>query len=157
MALGTNLKDLLNERGITVKDFAKKIGVPPTTLYSFIQRDSQDVKLELIAKIADGLNIPITELLTYKDDTINGERVKVYDLTGMEPYQVVDTIKHIQNNVTTTTGVSPEYITLHLSKDEFSEEEIHDIERYIEFVKSKKKPFWSEMGKTIKDINQPDD
>ena len=64
MALGNKLKELLAERGITVKDFAQDIGVPSTTLYSFIKRDSETGKLELIAKICQGLEISINEFLT---------------------------------------------------------------------------------------------
>lgn len=63
MALGTKLKQILNERGITVKDFAIQIGIPPTTLYSFIKRDSETGKLDLIGKICKGLGIDITEFL----------------------------------------------------------------------------------------------
>lgn len=63
MALGTKLKQILNERGITVKDFAIQIGIPPTTLYSFIKRDSETGKLDLIGKICKGLDIDITEFL----------------------------------------------------------------------------------------------
>lgn len=63
MALGTRLKQLLNERGLTVKEFANHIGIAPTTLYSFIKRDSENANIELIIKICEGLNIPINELL----------------------------------------------------------------------------------------------
>lgn len=63
MALGKRLKQLLDERNITVKDFAKSIDVAPTTLYSFIARDSNTGKLELIGKISKGLGIPVTDFL----------------------------------------------------------------------------------------------
>lgn len=68
MAIGNKLKQILNERGITVKDFAKKIGVPPTTLYSFINRDSQDVKMDLVMKICTALEIDISDLITVTTD-----------------------------------------------------------------------------------------
>lgn len=63
MALGKRLKDLLHEKNITVKEFANLIGVPPTTLYSFIKRDSDTGKLELINKIANGLDMTISEFM----------------------------------------------------------------------------------------------
>lgn len=83
MALGNRLKQILNERGITVKDFAAKIGVPPTTLYSFIKRDSETGKLELIAKICDGLNMDISKFLTFEeknDETV----IKIFE-SAQEP------------------------------------------------------------------------
>ncbi len=63
MALGTKLKLLLIERGMTVKEFADKIQVPATTLYSFITRDSNNAKLDLLQKICTGLDIPLEQLL----------------------------------------------------------------------------------------------
>ena len=79
MALGTKLKDILTERNITVKDFAKQIGVPATTLYSFIKRDSEDVKLELITKICNGLGIKVTDFLKTLD-YIDGKPSTIFDL-----------------------------------------------------------------------------
>ena len=109
-------------------------------------------KIETLQKIADALGVPVTELLNYNYDTIEGEKVRVYDLTDMESKQAVDTIKYIQKNIESSTGINPEYITLHLRKDEFSEDEIRDIERYIEFIKSKKIE-WNKLGKTIEHID----
>ena len=87
MALGTKLKDLLTERGITVKDFAKQIGVPPTTLYSFIKRDSDDVKLELVTKICNGLGIKVTDFLK-TIDCIDGKTTTIFDLTNFDENEI---------------------------------------------------------------------
>ena len=88
MALGTKLKDLLTERGITVKDFAKQIGVPPTTLYSFIKRDSDDVKLELVTKICNGLGINVTDFLK-TIDYIDGKTTTIFDLTYLSSFMMI--------------------------------------------------------------------
>ena len=63
MALGDKLKQILIERNITVKDFATQIGVPPTTLYSFIKRDSETGKLDLLVRICIGLNMNIEDFI----------------------------------------------------------------------------------------------
>lgn len=76
MGLGKKLKQMLDEKNITVKDFAIKIDVAPTTLYSFIKRDSTNGKLELIAKICIGLDISLSEFLNSspkKEDTNSEE------------------------------------------------------------------------------------
>lgn len=126
MALGTKLKDLLTERGITVKDFAKKIDVPPTTLYSFIKRDSNDVKLELITKICNGLGIKVTDFLKTLDDV--DEEVKYnFDIA------VFDSNK----NSTKKTDVS-HIIERSFPFDEYTEEEQKRIKEYAEFIKSKR-------------------
>lgn len=72
MALGNKLKDLLYKKGLTVKEFAKQIGVPSTTLYSFIQRDSQDAKIDLVMKICTGLGITLNEFVG-DSEVIDGE------------------------------------------------------------------------------------
>lgn len=79
MAIGNRLKQLLEERGISVKEFATQIGVPPTTLYSFIKRDSQDAKMELVTKICNGLGISVNDFLEISE---NGMRV--LDLTSFD-------------------------------------------------------------------------
>ena len=40
MGYGQNLKDILDNKGMTVKELALKAKIAPTTLYSIIQRDS---------------------------------------------------------------------------------------------------------------------
>jgi len=150
MAIGSKLKQLLNDRGITVKDFAQAIGVPPTTLYSFIQRDSQSANIDLLIKICEGLDISLKELLTVKEE-IDGEIMNVIDLTGFDTEEQVNlALTEIKRNPSTKvinsqTGesqtFSPEIKTLaaHFKGDEFTEEELEEIRQFAEFVKSKRK------------------
>ena len=85
MALGNRLKQLLNEKGITVKEFAQRIEVAPTTLYSFIKRDSESGKLELLHKISMGLDMSISEFLDF-DGAVNdlGQTKIDNNLDGIE-------------------------------------------------------------------------
>lgn len=62
MAIGRKLKQILDERNITIKEFAQQIDVPPTTLYSFIKRDSENPKIDLMKRISHALNIDINNL-----------------------------------------------------------------------------------------------
>ena len=39
MGYGQNLKDILDNKGMTVKELALKAKIAPTTLYSIIQRE----------------------------------------------------------------------------------------------------------------------
>ena len=61
MGYGKNLKDILDEKGITVKELAKKAGIAPTTLYSIIQRDTA-IRFDTALKISNILNIPINSI-----------------------------------------------------------------------------------------------
>ena len=61
MGYGKNLKDILDDKGMTVKELAKKAGIAPTTLYSIIQRDTA-VRFDTALKISNILNIPINSI-----------------------------------------------------------------------------------------------
>ena len=61
MGYGKNLKDLLDDKGMTVKELAKKAGIAPTTLYSIIQRDTA-IRFDTALKISNILNIPINSI-----------------------------------------------------------------------------------------------
>ena len=130
MALGTKLKDILTERNITVKDFANQIGVPATTLYSFIKRDSEDVKLELITKICNGLGIKVTDFLKTLD-YIDGKPATIFDLTSFGETEVAKITKEINNE--------PQTLAAHFNGDEFTEEELEEIRKFADYVKSKRK------------------
>lgn len=94
MALGKGLKQLLEEKSITVKDFADSIDVAPTTLYSFIKRDSPTGRLELIAKIAKGLDMRIDEFMTFDDEESNA-----VDQTMLEEWQqLLDTKEDVRKD-----------------------------------------------------------
>ena len=61
MGYGKNLKKMLDEKGMTVKELAKKAGIAPTTLYSIIQRDTA-VRFDTALRISHILNIPINSI-----------------------------------------------------------------------------------------------
>ena len=61
MGYGKNLKNILDEKGMTVKELAKKAGIAPTTLYSIIQRDTA-IRFDTALKISNILNIPINSI-----------------------------------------------------------------------------------------------
>ena len=61
MGYGKNLKKILDEKGMTVKELAKKAGIAPTTLYSIIQRDTA-IRFDTALKISHILNIPINSI-----------------------------------------------------------------------------------------------
>lgn len=147
MALGTKLKDILTERNITVKDFAKQIGVPATTLYSFIKRDSEDVKLELITKICNGLGIKVTDFLKTLD-YIDGKPSTIFDLSSFNETEVAKITKEINNE--------PQTIAAHFDGNEFTEEELEEIKRFAKFVKSqrgfKATDMFKDVGKMSSDL-----
>lgn len=151
MALGTKLKDILTERGITVKDFANQIGVPPTTLYSFIKRDSEDVKLEFITKICNGLGIKVTDFLKTLD-YIDGKPASVFDVTNFDETEITK----ISDKIKSEIDNKPTTLAAHFDGDEYTEEELEEIKRFAKFVKSqrgfKATDIFKDVGKMSSDL-----
>ncbi len=67
MGFGINLKKILKEKGLTIKELAEISGVSINTLYSITKRDTEIPTPEIIKKIANALNIKESDLLTYED------------------------------------------------------------------------------------------
>lgn len=65
MGIGRVLSDILKEKNTTVKDLSRDIGVPPTTIYSIIDRDNMKIDISVLIKICKALNVDIN--IFYKD------------------------------------------------------------------------------------------
>ncbi len=61
MGYGANLKKVLDEKGITIKELSRKTGIAATTLYSIVQRDTS-VRYDSALKIAGILDIPVNAI-----------------------------------------------------------------------------------------------
>ncbi|MGV8906380.1 MAG: helix-turn-helix domain-containing protein [Acetobacterium sp.] len=62
MGIGKNIKSFLKQKDMTVVYLSINTGIPSTTLYSLIKRDSFNEKQETLQKIAEALNIELKEL-----------------------------------------------------------------------------------------------
>lgn len=67
MGFGINLKRILKEKGLTIKELAEISGVSVNTLYSITKRDTEVPTPEIIDKIVNALKINRTDLLTFDD------------------------------------------------------------------------------------------
>ena len=63
MGLGTAIKEIAKEKGISLKKLAEKSGVPYNTLYSITKRNSKRVQIDIIQKLASALCVDANELL----------------------------------------------------------------------------------------------
>lgn len=65
--IGTNLRQFRVNKGLSMESLSKQIGVSKLTLIK-IERGEANPTLSVIWKIANGLNIPITALLSIESD-----------------------------------------------------------------------------------------
>ena len=61
MGDGKNLQESIKSKGTNVRRVAKAAGIPATTLYSIIQKDSS-IRLDLALKLANELDIDVNEI-----------------------------------------------------------------------------------------------
>jgi transcriptional regulator with XRE-family HTH domain len=64
------IEKLIDEAGLSKKAFAEKIGLPPTTLRSMLQRGVGNASVDNVIKVCRGLGITTDEL----EEMANGER-----------------------------------------------------------------------------------
>ena len=63
MGFGLHLKEILRERGMTIKQLSEDSGISVNTLYSITKRDSLRVDPVILKKIAKTLGLSVTELI----------------------------------------------------------------------------------------------
>ena len=59
------LEELMFKKGFTVRRLAKESGVPPTTLYSIMERDTE-IRLDVALRLAKALGVDVKEIYSDK-------------------------------------------------------------------------------------------
>lgn len=103
------VKNMIDQKWKSRRAFAKEIGIAPTTLASMLERGIGNASVDNVVKVVNGLGITTDEL----QRMATGE--------GEKP----------------TTNMI-ETIAAHIDGDT-TEEELEEIARYIEFIKSQRK------------------
>lgn len=83
MGFGNRLKEILKERGVTIKELSEMSGISINTLYSITKRDTQAPASDTIRKIADALGVDEADLLTL-DDITQQVRSSLQDINDSE-------------------------------------------------------------------------
>ncbi len=63
MNIGSRLKQILAERGMTVSQLSRESEVPAQTLYAMINRDSNKADMDIMAKMLMALDMDLMEFL----------------------------------------------------------------------------------------------
>lgn len=85
--IGTTLKKLLNERGMTVSELARRSGTNPQTLYSIIKRDNMKIDFDLLLRICGELNVPVE---TFYDRHVQSALPSVEEMGLLSKYRSLD-------------------------------------------------------------------
>jgi transcriptional regulator with XRE-family HTH domain len=63
MGLGSEIKAALKERKMSIKELSERTGISLNTLYAITKRDSTNVNMDIIMKIAKELDMDISSML----------------------------------------------------------------------------------------------
>jgi DNA-binding Xre family transcriptional regulator len=69
MRVKSNLKNLLDERGISIRQFAEMTGLPFETLRRLYNDDTKQYQRDTIGRICEVLGVDLCELLTLTKET----------------------------------------------------------------------------------------
>lgn len=119
------LKEKIKEQG-TQREFAAKIGMPPSTLFSIL-RNVGGASIDNIIKICKGLNIKPDELAEI------GEEITIPSET--KGYYINSEAAEFAEYLRTRPGAR----MLFSAAKDMSKEEMEETVKYIEFLKSKHK------------------
>ncbi len=76
MGIGRQVGLICAKRGMSLRKLAIKAGIPYTTLYSAVKRDSDKMDLQLFARITEALDVSLVELLEVENkNTENDTRL----------------------------------------------------------------------------------
>ena len=119
------LKEKIKEQG-TQREFAAKIGMPPSTLFSIL-RNVGGASINNIIKICKGLNIKPDELAEIGEEITIPSETKGY-YTNSEAAEFAEYLR-----------TRPGARMLFSAAKDMSTEEMEETVKYIEFLKSKHK------------------
>lgn len=119
------LKEKIKEQG-TQREFAAKIGMPPSTLFSIL-RNVGGASIDNIIKICKGLNIKPDELAEIGEEITIPSETKVY-YTNSEAAEFAEYLR-----------TRPGARMLFSAAKDMSKEDMEETVKYIEFLKSKHK------------------
>lgn len=119
------LKEKIKEQG-TQREFAAKIGMPPSTLFSIL-RNVGGASIDNIIKICKGLNIKPDELAEIGEEITIPSETKGY-YTNSEAAEFAEYLR-----------TRPGARMLFSAAKDMSKEEMEEAVKYIEFLKSKHK------------------
>ena len=119
------LKEKIKEQG-TQREFAVKIGMPPSTLFSIL-RNVGGASIDNIIKICKGLNIKPDELAEIGEEITIPSETKGY-YTNSEAAEFAEYLR-----------TRPGARMLFSAAKDMSKEDMEETVKYIEFLKSKHK------------------
>lgn len=127
MGFGAELKKILKKKKIKVAQLSRDTGIPANTLYAIINRDSNNVSAGNLGRICNALDLG-------PDDYANLDMCLYPEKWFKHP---TSTDKEIIGELVHMGEASQKIIT-YFDSHEYTPEELEEIKKYAEFLKSKR-------------------
>ena len=151
MEIGDNIQKYRKLKGLTQKELAEKSGLATGTIQQY-ELKKRNPKFETLCKIANAMEIPVDfliESVSIGPMTDDDVAVIKYMQENSNRSISIDHHRHIpsiinQNRNKDTTGTSysvpriAQFIANNFESEEFTEDELNYIKKFIEFVKSQR-------------------
>jgi len=132
--LGDKIKKLRKSKNITQEELGKNIGVT-TSMVGMYETNARKPSYEVLIKIAEFFSVSTDFLLNTEeklDMTLDSVK-KVYNMLkeATDEYGIEEVTEKQENKIKT--------LAAHFEGEEFTDEDVEDIENFIKFIISKKK------------------
>jgi transcriptional regulator with XRE-family HTH domain len=93
------LDNLIGKTGLSKKAFAEKVGLPPTTLRSMLERGIGNASVDNVIKVCRGLGITVDELDQMATNNKPNDEDKLPDLTKKDERNIKKELEKIINDL----------------------------------------------------------
>lgn len=125
--IGDKIKELREKKGLTQKELAEEIGVAQSTV-AMIESGKNKGSIETLSKIANYFNVSI-DYLTTTEEKLNFAMDSLKKIHKLAKEGVNNEQK--ENKIET--------LAAHFEGEEFTDEDVEDIKKFINFILTKKK------------------
>ena len=116
MRIGQNIKTIAEAKKISIKELSRMVGIPYTTLYNMVNRNTDRFDLGLLEDIARSLDVPIgtllesgelslTEILGNHYSPCSNRTLSKHRPPEHESEDSQDTGNHLPNNTETDNSI----------------------------------------------------
>ncbi|EPY2291008.1 helix-turn-helix domain-containing protein [Clostridium sporogenes] len=132
--LGDNIRRIRKSQKISINKLASMSGVSLGYLSDIENNNAKNPTMDKLQAIADALGIQVSDLLSDKEklEIITDSAKKIHSIAkeATEKYGVKEVTEKQENKIKT--------LAAHFEGEEFTDEDVEDIENFIKFIISKK-------------------
>ena len=136
MGFGKRLKEILKNKGITIKELSDMTGISLNTLYSITKRDTSMPTREIIDKITAALQIELSELVTLGD--VSNEIFALMEQEKKREDSIRDQLINISKMLNTEALIELAKSAVDMLQDESYKSLYYQNEKFDAYLKSKK-------------------